>query len=363
MQRPRRSSYVVLMAGIVIGVVLLSFAATSTIFKTQPHQSTPQAEPNQLSTEQAKPSVVFVPADLDLGVLKAPVERMLVAENRSQRAIRVTGVKTSCDCLLGKPDKEILQPGEQTHVKMQIEPRRDRGYKHSYRIVLHYDDSGPGQTEMILRVQSNEDIVVVPPQLTVRSIPGIASHTQFHLIDYRDKPLIIEKILTSSPSLRASVKESPKSYLPGWKYVIEVIFSAEKLDPGSYSGTVSVHTSDPAQRIIEVKVAVDRVRRIRVAPGEIRLKADSREPNKQSARVYIGDTLGSPVVINAISSNDRNLQWRLAEDRPETKILEIWTAAPDLSPLSGGSTVRISFREPVAEEICVGVAPDTRPPL
>ncbi|MCI0456780.1 MAG: DUF1573 domain-containing protein [Gemmataceae bacterium] len=188
---------------------------------------------------------------MDLGIIKEPTRHTFRFENRSSEPVRIIHIRSSCNCTTTEPEKKLLNPGESGRLTVSVNPRNEKVGKHVYVVDLEYQGTRPGQRRLSLRVQHRPD-VTVPESLTIRSVAGRTTVADFALVDYRDRPLDIEGITTSSPDLRARVAERPTQYLPGWRYRIEIAFTSNNLPPSTRQETVLLRTTDPDHRTISV---------------------------------------------------------------------------------------------------------------
>src|SRR5262249_35927427 len=150
-----------------------------------------------------------------------------------------------------------------------------------------------------LRVQYRPD-VLAPESLFLRSVGDREATGHIEVIDYRDAPLKITEIRTSTPKLIARLVETPNRYLPGWRYLMKISFSGSGLPPGEHSESIQISTADPEHPIITVKVVIRRANRYRVAPPTLRLQKESTDPDTYHGVIYLDDTEGEQVSIRSV---------------------------------------------------------------
>jgi hypothetical protein len=187
----------------------------------------------------------------------------------------------------------------------------------------------------------------------MRSVPGRAGKSQFVLFDYRDVPLKIKRIITSSGGLSAVVVKNPSSYLPGWRYRIEARLAASPRPPGQYMEQVVIHTSDRARQTIVVPTLIERVRRVRVIPETLSLNVKSHPSESEVGRVYLDDTEGEALEVGSVKASHPALECTVRQASGSAAVLLIRVKGPVSALGNAPHTIRVALRRPAAEEICV----------
>lgn len=208
---------------------------------------------------EADGELVFAETDIDLGLVNAPVKHAIEFTNRSDRVVRIGKIVTSCNCTTTQPDKQALRPGEKGQVLLNIEPRVDHVSQSRHLITVEYEGAEPRQAHLQVHYLTRPD-VIVPHEVEIRSTGAHDVAVSFTVVDFRDNPLKIAMISTSSPGLRARVAQEPSSYLPGREYRIEASYAANDRPPGEYAETILLHTDDPDRQTIPVRAAIHQVR-------------------------------------------------------------------------------------------------------
>ena len=187
----------------------------------------------------------FAETDIDLGLVNAPIKHAIEFTNRSDRVVRIGKIVTSCNCTTTQPDKQVLQPGERGRVLLNIEPRVDHVSQSRHLITVEYEGAEPRQAHLQVHYLTRPD-VVVPHEVEIRSTGAHDVAVSFTVVDFRDKPLKIATISTSSPGLRApSHKSLPRTCRAGstvWKFPTPrtTVLRANTPKPSSFTRTTRI---------------------------------------------------------------------------------------------------------------------------
>lgn len=303
--------------------------------------------------EQGEGELIAPDQRTELGLIRQPVEHAFTYRNRGRVPVTITGVHPSCNCTVTKPDKTLLQPGETGRIVVTVEPQRQQAGRHTHVIALDYR----GQTVQRLRFElsfQNWPDVALPEQLDLRVVTGQAGTIQFDLVDYRDRPLRVTKVATSSPDLTARVVSEPTSFRPGWSYQFEVAVTPGTT-LGERSEAVYVHTDDPQRSIVPIHLHIHRRHRVRVAPAAVHLTRT--EAGRQEARLFISDSQGGSVEINSVTPSDKTLSYEVQPSRSSGGQEVLLRLDGRLTGPPVPLTVRLVISRPVREEYVVEVHP------
>jgi hypothetical protein len=195
-------------------------------------------------------------------------------------------------------------------------------------------------------------------ELSVRSVRGAGPiRIPFSVVDYRDEPLDFQQVSTSNRILSVQIKQKPSSYLPGWKYDLELTVADTQQSLGNSSESVILQTNDPEHKQLRILVAIERVSRIRVSPTVLSLKPDPKT-GIQVGNVFIDDRDGQAVEIDSIGSPSPALECKLNPSFPGGKVYQVTL---DQSKLSNGEKalleIKVRFKKPTREETCINVVP------
>jgi hypothetical protein len=299
----------------------------------------------------------FPEPNIDVGVIKETVQRSVRFENRGSEPVRITHIQPDCSCTTTKPDTELLKPGEAGLLTVTVNPRTERVGTQVFMVDVEYAGARSARTRLTLRAEYRPDLVV-PDLFKIRSVVGRTTVADLFVVDYRDVPLEIESVTSSTAGLAGKVTEKPSQYLPGWRYRLEVTFASSKLTTGLHQETLFLHTSDPDRKTIPVRVTIDRAARVRVAPSVLRLKPDPTDPRFQVGKVFLDDTEGEAVEIAAVSPSAKCLHCKpLPGSSGERVVIEATAKTDELPGSDVPLTLRIVLKKPDGEELCIPVAP------
>ncbi len=309
--------------------------------------------PRGLQEPGPEEDLCFARKEIDLGSVKGPIHFNFDYQNRSKRVIRKVRIAPSCNCTVTRPDKDELQPGERGRFAVDIAPRGQPVGRQAYVITVEYEGDSRRQVRLLIRAHHTPDITV-PESVAIRSVPGREGSATFALVDYRDHPLDITSISTSSAGLKAVIESRPGSYLPGWQYLLRATFTSDRLEPGDYTETIVLHTTDPDRGEITIGANIHRVRRIRVAPAVLSLHPAQGDGPELMGRCYLDDTAGDPVAIASITPSHPAIRCKTPREKKVRHLIEVVCDAQAIA-LPKTCTIRILVREPVAEEATVQV--------
>lgn len=323
-----------------------------------------QAEENNTAALPAVPDegeLHFVKTTVDLGLLTKETDYTFSFENRGKHTVKIIAIRSSCNCTTPTPEKRTLLPGEKGRILVNIKPRLERIGQNLYAVDVEYQGAQLRRTRLTLQAQHRPDIVV-PDRLILRSVPGRSASVSFSVIDYRERPLAIKEIKTSSPTLQARVTQEPSTYLPGWQYRLEVSLSPDPRPGGSREESVWLGTTDPQREKILVRVTVQRAHRIRVSPSSLRLRAVKNQPGKQTGKLFIDDTEGESLTVLSARPSHPSLRCTLQTNPVRGGVLlEAELDESRLRVPHGPLTIRVVLNKPVREELCITVLPRSSP--
>jgi len=153
---------------------------------------------------------LFFENEVDLGTIKETTTREVSFHNRSDTIIRILGVHASCNCAKVELSKSVLEPREEARITVRIEPRPDRLGRQRYSIDLDYLGESRRTARLELRADYRPDLVV-PPQLSIRSVAGRGGTASFSITDFRTVPLEFTDIQPSCPELHVHIIEKPSA--------------------------------------------------------------------------------------------------------------------------------------------------------
>jgi hypothetical protein len=319
-------------------------------------------DPTSPGTEsEAEPSsgdLHFTETQVDLGVIKAETEYHYEFHNRGRREVRLLKVRPSCACAVTQPDKTVFLPGDKGRLGVAVKPRPDRIGRQTDAIDVEYRGATVQTVRLLLHYQARPD-VITSEQLRLRAVSGQPARIEFTLVDYRDNPLRITRITTSTPELRARVVEEPSQYLPGWRYRLEASLVEREAAPGEYHEVVTLHTDDADRPRIPVEVIITRARRLRMAPTRLQLRS-SPDSGAVVGKLFVDDTEGDLVEIVSVTPSDARLQC-LFDPKPAPRVvIEVRLTGRKVAEESVPGHVLVTVKKPVRAALSVPVSWDQR---
>jgi hypothetical protein len=294
-------------------------------------------------------------AEADLGIIRTSTSHVFTLANRTNHVVRIVNIRTSCSCTLAEVGKRTCQPGEEGRLKVVLQPRPGEIGRYIYRIDVDVAGRATETVSMLLHAQYRPD-VVSPELLTVRTTAGRRTVAQFEVLDYRDKPLDITGVESSLPNVHAVLTARPKTYLPGWRYVVELSVTPRQTGPCTYAGVVTLETTDPARPSLQVGVNVEQVQRVRVLPERLRL-APAAAGRVPKGKVYIDDREGELVEIESVTPSEECLRCGFSPKASPRHVLDFELFESVGRPAARPLRVCVSIRKPVRERLWIDVRP------
>ncbi len=112
-----------------------------------------------LSACQPKgPKIEVTPAERDLGqVAQQPLETSYTVRNRGTQALEINKVYTNCDCTSASVDSKTLAPGEETTLRVTMDPAQLDLFGNIRReIILETNDPRTPIAKAVLKVIINK---------------------------------------------------------------------------------------------------------------------------------------------------------------------------------------------------------------
>jgi hypothetical protein len=118
--------------------------------------------------------VIWVDQDRhDWGAIPATdtVEHIFTVRNAGGAPLNLARVQTSCGCTAAVLDKQVLEPGEETRLKVTFDPRGRNGPQ-SRTIWIHSNDPKTPQRQLVVQATVQSD--PKNPQPQVQGFPSAA---------------------------------------------------------------------------------------------------------------------------------------------------------------------------------------------
>lgn len=315
--------------------------------------SPPSPNSQRPNGSPAREGLVFDEPEVDLGVVKERFSHRFRYRNASTQPLTISpgNVKGSCSCMVSKPDRLMLQPGEIGSVTLETDISRKEPGAHRFLLFIEYESGGKTATATAtVRVAHQPDLFITPRCLELIVTEGTRTTGNLTIIDYRKESLKILKIRSSSPSLTAEMSEHPREYLPGWRHVIQATYT----DPANekraeFREEIMIETTDPALPMLTVEVAVRRLDRLRLAPQAVFLS-----PDRHTA-VILRDSLGAKVSIATCDTGGLAVASYSAEGESAKKVL-LSMPKGTVDPSKYPATIWIQVSKPCKRRLPIKVS-------
>jgi hypothetical protein len=301
-------------------------------------------------TSFAAAELRFTTPTVELGDVRAgvPLAQVFRFTNTGPDTVTLTQVQPGCGCLRPRMEQRSYAPGESGVIPLDIRTLGQAAGPHRWYMTVLYAD-GAVQREQKLEVVGNVVTEVsVQPAGLVLFAEGALAH-EVTLTDLRPQPLTIERVETTSPQLRAAAGPLVKDAFGHWTSHIRVETTGQ-LPPGQQNEMLTIRTSDPLYRELQVSVTIiQRVgQRIVATPAEPTLSAGPR-------LVRLRDTQDQAVVIESVAADDPAIRcsWAAGPDNEATLKLQADRAA--LGDRSLHTAVRVQLSRPVRDVLTLPV--------
>lgn len=271
--------------------------------------------------------------------------------NNSNGTVTITKFETACGCLRPTVGAQVLGPGIQTKLAVEINTLTQPDGPNRWQIGVCYKLETPGsptQTgEVVLQITANlsREVSISPPQVAF-STAGAASQN-LTVADKRAKPLTVTKVASSSPHL--TVEISPAAGSPRTQQLALKLTAAAP--PGHRDEVVVLYTDDAEYPELRIPVRV-----LKRAPGGV-----TATPEAVTIRLAAGDTEGS-ALVQLRSPDGKAVSIAGAEsDLPGVVVKHSTGSAPlatvritiseTLTAQAGRCTVRVRLSEPGGEVV------------
>src|SRR5262249_84421 len=255
---------------------------------------------------------------VDLGDLRAgpPLIRRFPLVNDGTNAIEIAEAKASCGCLKPRLANQVLQPGEEGWVEVEVNTLSQPAGPNAWRVDLKYRDGDrPAQVAVLITATLSKEITVEPAALTISTDQALAH--EICVTDLRAKPLTITSVQASLPQLHATLQPSCKD-ADGHAVCIVKLEVAADFPEGRHDEVVSLYTDDPAYPELKVTATTPKraKQRLSAAPAEVTLAAAPGQP-LPSRIVLIRDSENQTVVVEKVVADHPAVSCRWASG-PDT---------------------------------------------
>jgi hypothetical protein len=188
--------------------------------------------------------------------------------NTGGDVLKINHVRASCGCTAVKPEKDVLEPGEGTTIKVSFNTTRRKGKQRKHVYVLSNDPENP---EVRLSFTANINEVAEGKKTSSRPVlkfdkyqhnfgrvtEGEVAEWNVGFRNLGNKPLNIKEVKSSCGCTAAVL--SSKNLKPGEEGELNIKFDTKDRS-GKVTRTVTVFSDDPDQprQIITLYVAINK---------------------------------------------------------------------------------------------------------
>jgi Protein of unknown function (DUF1573) len=265
--------------------------------------------------------------------------------------VRITKVRTSCArCSSGKPTRDVYASGEHGVIVLEVDASGQPAGPKPYLATVEYRDPEPREARLILVVDYEPEVQVVPSTMTLTLTAGKSATGRFRIIDSRAGPFISKRFTTSAKSLRVTAEDQGREG-PVQEFEVSVRDTAD-LPFGQTVAHVTIREARNESQSWTLPVTVEKVPRIRAAPSPLYLKGTAG--GGAEGKIIVTDVEGEEIVIEKVEVVGDKVEVRFDREarlRPII-VLQSRNAADVRFPI----TVRISVERPCRQAVIVTIA-------
>ena len=198
---------------------------------------------------------LLTPPVMNLGTIPSDtvISTVIRFTNDGDVPLKIQKVETSCGCTIAKPEKLVIQPGEESQVHVTFNSKGYRGLVHKY-VTFQTENGEPRSVRVTLNMHVRERIEIEPRFLDFRQlIKGGGSTTlAFFVKNHSDGKLKVKKI--DVPASVYSVAPRTFEVVPGDSVRIQV--TVEPTRSGRFDDVLLIHFDKPKGLIKRVPVFV-----------------------------------------------------------------------------------------------------------
>lgn len=313
---------------------------------------------------------------VDAGEVKCGplLAREFVLENTGRSAVRLDVSRTSCGCLKPRLGRPILNPGERTTLRVEVNTlsQPEGTERWTVRVAAQDLDEAPSLSpagprdqepqglELTITATIRAEIRIQPAALAVYSSRPVTQ--QLVVTDARPKPFNVTAVRASSPTMAVKVVDHRRDGDGRVETVIRLDVRPEPAsgpsDPGSrHEETVSIYTDDPGYREMVVPVSVVPRERQRVValPPTVRVTASAGQP-VPSTIVLLSDRDGESVVVDAVESDHPAVSCTSAKGPGERSTLRVRVDRDKCVGVSVNAVLTVKLKGPAGVTVAVPVS-------
>jgi hypothetical protein len=212
------------------------------------------------------PKLVFEQTSLDLGEVNEgePAKFKFTFSNEGEGELRIIQVHKTCGCTRAEPSKKEIQPGETAYIEGELDTTNRPGNQRKTIRVMTNDPKTPQET-LTIAVKVKQEVEINPRHISFRSLDLNETGTQeLKIVNHTEQPLQITGIEVNpedkvkaklvSPVSEDNPNQSAAVVGPDTPILIEVS-SVPSPEVGSFAGVITLDTTNPHKRKVQVHVS------------------------------------------------------------------------------------------------------------
>jgi hypothetical protein len=285
---------------------------------------------------------------VDLGDLRAgpPLVQRFPLVNDGTGPIEIAEAKASCGCLKPRLAKQVLQPGEQGWVEVEVNTLSQPAGPNAWRVDLKYRDGDrPAEAAVLITATLSKEITVEPAALTISTDQALAH--EICVTDLRAKPLTITSVQASSPHLHATLQPACKDAAGHAVRIVKLEVAAD-FPEGRHDEVISLYSDDPAYAELKVTATITKrtKQRLSASPAEVMLTAPPGQP-LPSRIVLIRDSENQAVVVDKVVADHHGVTCRWASGPDTMATVKIQVDSDQLDSVGCKTAVHVHISKPV----------------
>jgi hypothetical protein len=177
------------------------------------------------------------------------VDHAFIIKNTGDAPLHIKQVKPACGCTAANASSPIIHPGNFAEIKTSFNSAGFQG-KVSKTISIETNDPKNPAYQLTLNGLITEEIELTPKQLNFGKVTiGTAKSIQFSIENKSDKPLKVNTIKSSSPSV--TIKSGKTAIAAGGKEIFTISAMVKESDR-IISGYLSIITDNPTKQTISL---------------------------------------------------------------------------------------------------------------
>lgn len=288
-----------------------------------------------------------------LGVLRTGqiVQQRFPFVNAGTQPVQITEVKPSCGCVAGSMEKQVLAPGENGFIDMELNTLSQAAGPHTWSLTIHYRTGTEAKT-LVLQAQATliTEVRITPAALVVYGEQ--ATEHELVVTDIRPNRLMITNVQASSS--RIQIGPTKVGHNEGHAEERIPVRLATDIPEGRWDDVIQIHTDDPNYPMFRVPVTIVKRSKQRISVIPSRIEMPSGQP-VLSRLILIRDSQDKPVQIQDVKADDAAVSCRWATGEHPTTTVRI-TIDPQQAAKGLQSIVHVRLSQPVEQTIDIPVS-------